>query len=132
MSLNPLTLLEKAINEHGSSVILKERLGLAADQFKQLEKENGELKKENDDLRAKLAELTAKLEAQTIPENYIKKRGVLFLRNPDGKIDPDAYCPTCKSSMFSLMGATPLKCKKCGEVAGITGAEIPDIIAAIQ
>lgn len=38
MSLNPLSLLEKAINEHGSAVILKERLALAADQFAVLEK----------------------------------------------------------------------------------------------
>ena len=132
MSLNPLVLLEKAINEHGSATILKERLALAADQFQKLENENRELKKSNKSLHEKVDELTRQLEAKTVPEEYIKKRGVLFLRNPDGSIDPDAYCPTCKSSMFSLMGATPLKCKKCGEVAGITGNEIKGIIAIIQ
>jgi septal ring factor EnvC (AmiA/AmiB activator) len=35
--INPLALLEKAINEHGSSVILRERLALAAEQFAVLE-----------------------------------------------------------------------------------------------
>ena len=40
MSLNPLALLEKAINEHGSAVILKERLALASDQFSALEKKS--------------------------------------------------------------------------------------------
>ena len=37
MSLNPLTLIEKTINEHGSAVILKERIDLARDQYAALE-----------------------------------------------------------------------------------------------
>ena len=37
--LNPLSLLEKAINEHGSAVILKERLAQAKEQFALLEKQ---------------------------------------------------------------------------------------------
>ncbi len=38
MSLNPLTLIEKTINEHGSAAILKERIDLARDQYAALER----------------------------------------------------------------------------------------------
>lgn len=38
MTLNPLTLIEKTITEHGSAVILKERIDLARDQYAALER----------------------------------------------------------------------------------------------
>jgi hypothetical protein len=47
VNLNPLTLIEKLINEHGSSTILKERLELLKDQISALENEKGVLKSEN-------------------------------------------------------------------------------------
>ena len=56
MSLNPITAIEKLINEHGSAKILQERLALAADQFSILERDNI-------DLRVKLGEADAKLSA---------------------------------------------------------------------
>src|ERR1035437_2938439 len=43
MSLNPLTLLEKAINEHGSSVILGQRLDLVKEMLTKVQKEKSDL-----------------------------------------------------------------------------------------
>jgi regulator of replication initiation timing len=71
MNLNPLTLIEDLINEHGSSVIqgkhlallkeqiaiLKEQLALGASQLSNLQTENERLKTENSDLRQKLDKL---------------------------------------------------------------------------
>jgi len=42
-----IALIEKLITEHGSSAILKERLGFLRDQISTLEKENSALKSEN-------------------------------------------------------------------------------------
>jgi chromosome segregation ATPase len=68
MSLNPLKWIEWLITEHGSSTVLRERLGQAKDQIEILKSERddlkvrlekaqveiGSLKKENDDLRKKI------------------------------------------------------------------------------
>jgi len=51
--MNPITLIEKLINEHGSSSVLKERLELLRDQISILEKENSVLKLENATLKDK-------------------------------------------------------------------------------
>lgn len=122
--MNPLTLLEKAINEHGSATILKERLALAADQFKKLEDENRNLKEVNATLEKKVAELTHELEATSIPKEFTEHRGILLKRGTDGKVDPDAYCPTCKIVMSSLGGELPFKCSKCGFMANLNGREL--------
>jgi DNA repair exonuclease SbcCD ATPase subunit len=53
-SLNPIDLIEKAINEHGSAEILKERLDLAKDQFVALDRKASELEREIGKLEAKL------------------------------------------------------------------------------
>ncbi len=131
MSLNPISLIEKAINEHGSAAILKERLSLAADQFKQLEEENRKLKSVNAALEGRVSELSRKLETGSVPRDFVESRGVLFRRQADGKIEKDAYCPTCKTVMFSLSGVTPFHCSKCKFSANFTGREIDRVISAI-
>lgn len=50
-------MLEKLINEHGSSTILKERLGLREDQISLLKKEYGTLLSENETLKQENHEL---------------------------------------------------------------------------
>lgn len=64
MSLNPITQLEKLINEHGSATILRDHVALLRDKFAFLEKENSTLameieasKKKNAALKAKIAVL---------------------------------------------------------------------------
>jgi chromosome segregation ATPase len=54
MSVNPIALIEKAINEHGSSEILKERLALANDEFVALDRKTSELERQVGQLEAKL------------------------------------------------------------------------------
>ncbi len=49
--------LEKLINEHGSAQILRERLGLAADQYAALEKKATNLEAENQSLRQQVESL---------------------------------------------------------------------------
>jgi predicted nuclease with TOPRIM domain len=63
--MNPITLIEKLINEHGSSTILKERLELLKDQITALEKENGGLKSENTGLKDKAKHLESKFNDAT-------------------------------------------------------------------
>ena len=52
--INPISLIEKAINEHGSAEILKERLALASEQFVALDRKASELEREIGKLEAKL------------------------------------------------------------------------------
>lgn len=61
MSLNPLALLEKAINEHGSSAILKERLELVRDQLAKVEREKHVLETELAVARTALEEAVKQL-----------------------------------------------------------------------
>ncbi len=129
--MNIFAAIEKLINEHGSAAILKERLSLAADQFKKLEEENGLLKHEKASLEDELGRLRTQLKATLIPQEFVESRGVLFKRLNDGKIAPDAYCPTCKTVLFSLQGVLPLNCSKCGFAAHLTGKEIPKVIAGL-
>ena len=62
MSMNPFTLLEKAINEHGSSTILKERLKLAADQYEDLTRKNSDLIAQNKSLQKQLQESQSEIQ----------------------------------------------------------------------
>lgn len=70
MSLNPITAIEKLINEHGSAVILRERLLLAADEFNALDRKTTELalkvsqlEAENKALRFELQQRAAQMHA---------------------------------------------------------------------
>jgi hypothetical protein len=100
--MNPITAIERLINEHGSAKILQERLALAADQFTVLERENT-------DLRVKLGEAEAKLgvlesrnsnlehqvkklesEASNNQESHTLKWGCFVFEG-----DKTLYCPAC-------------------------------------
>lgn len=63
--MNPINLIEKLINEHGSSTILKERLELLRDQISILEKENGALKSKNAILKEKVNTIKSQLNEAT-------------------------------------------------------------------
>ena len=65
MTINPLALIEKIINEHGSSAILKERLELLKDELSDLQKENGLLKTQNGILKEKIKHLESNLNDAT-------------------------------------------------------------------
>tara|TARA_R110001592_G_scaffold363017_1_gene679321 strand:- start:4161 stop:4613 length:453 start_codon:yes stop_codon:yes gene_type:complete len=49
-----LAMFEKLINEHGSSIILKERLQLFSDKYSMLEEKNRHISERNEELESKL------------------------------------------------------------------------------
>lgn len=57
-----LKMLEQLINEHGSSSILKERLGLKEDQISSLQEEYSTLTKQNEDLKEENTKLKRELD----------------------------------------------------------------------
>jgi DNA-binding MarR family transcriptional regulator len=61
VQMGMLDLIDKLINEHGSSTILKERLELLKDQISILEKENDAVKSENATLKTKASAIESQL-----------------------------------------------------------------------
>jgi len=94
--------IEKLINEHGSAVILKERIALANDQYSVLEQRlsasefrEKQLKSENSSIHLDLekAQIQIKnLENQLTHNNaLVLKYGVYWDK------DRNPYCPKCKT-----------------------------------
>ena len=71
MSLNPIKWIAWLINEHGSSTVLRERLGQAKDQIAILERDNTTLKNQ-------VADLTARFEKAQIEIDHLKKPSGAF------------------------------------------------------
>lgn len=103
--------IEKLITEHGSATILKERIGLAKDQYSALEKElsasktreselqadNQRLKLDNEQLKVQMRDLEDRIHS----DNLLKLRyGVLWDK------DGNSYCPKCKSPTSQIEWAT--------------------------
>ena len=115
MSLNPLTLLEKAINEHGSSVILKERLELVKDQLAKVVAENTELeeiqnkyhllKTENSKLKGEIENLEEKIKKLKQPPS-LSKDGLKILQ----------YITNCNNLVQSSDIAEALLLKKSKQI----------------
>ena len=85
VSPNPLTLIEKLINEHG---ILKERLELLRDQISMLEKENSTLKSDNAILKKKHNETESQLYKTTKDIERLKQI-IEGFEKKDAKTDLD-------------------------------------------
>ncbi|RJP90947.1 MAG: hypothetical protein C4518_08615 [Desulfobacteraceae bacterium] len=122
------SMLEKFINEHASAGIQKERIIQRDEIIQHLRDEHNLLKEKNTLLNEKNEILQRELKELSIPENFIKYRGVLFSKLPDGRIDECAYCPTCKTPMYSIQEATNFECSRCRFVASFTGEELPQIL----
>ncbi len=82
-----LDMIEKLINEYGSSTILKERLELFNDKYEALEvklanatKENELLQKENQQLKGKVQELEAQIEKAAPAKDGLPEEQVNILR----------------------------------------------------
>ena len=129
MNLNPLVLLEKVINEHGSSVILKEHLALVKDMLTKVEKENSDLKKELVSAREEIIELKAKIPST----KFVEYRGVKFKRKPSGGFEKSAYCPSCEVGMASTpSGQMPFVCGKCNSLSGFKSRELASILKEVK
>ncbi len=129
MDLNPIKLIEKLINEHGSSVILKERLELLRDQMSAMETENAKLSEDLDAANKEVARLSA-----IIPNRmFVEYGGVKFKRKPSGGFESSVYCPSCEVGMATIgRGEMPFACGKCNGLSGFASKELPRILEEVQ
>ena len=102
--------LEKLINEHGSTAILKERIALANDKYSLLENKNQLLEENNSILEEKIKSL--EMENQTSQLNVQQaKQKIKQLEEQLSKVhnsNPDGYvCDHCGSPSLTRSGSRP-------------------------
>lgn len=115
MTFNPLALIEKLINEHGSSAILRERLLLLKDELTKLQNERSELMIKVSNLEKEKSELIELLQQKSIPNEYKEYMGALFKKDSAGKYLPIAHCPECKRPLWNTeSGIFPYECSTNG------------------
>lgn len=115
MGIPVLAEIERLITEHGSAAILRERLGLASEQYAALEKKVAELQAEKERLESENSELKQKVWSL---EGIAKQ-----ISNPSGYV-----CDHCGSSSLKRTGSRPdptfgrmgvkqaiLVCESCGK-----------------
>ncbi len=115
MKMNPLSLVETLINEHGSSAILKERLSLLKEMLAKVEQERTELITKCSKLEKELGELRKQFYEKHIPEEFTEYMGALFKRDSSGKYTPVAHCRWCKEPLWNDEPKIfPYQCSKPG------------------
>lgn len=127
-----LSIIEKLINEHGSSTILKERLELVNDKYEALEAKLINSEKENEFLRKKVESLKKQVEAQIVESEFIDYKGAKFKRMPSGKFEDPVYCLKCNGGMFALESCLPFVCASCGCTASFNGAQLKSVINELR
>ena len=96
--------IEKLINEHGSSVILKERIALANDQYSSLESKLNDLQSENEHLRIDLEK--AKIQIHQLQERINNHETLQLKFGVYWDKDGNPYCPKCKTPTSQVEWAT--------------------------
>jgi len=108
--------IEKLITEHGSAAILRERIGLAAQQYAILEKENASLKLRIANLEAKNTKLQGQarsLSSSSNPSGYVCDHcGSSDLKRTGNRPDPTFGDMGVKQALFS--------CNSCGKQSAFT------------
>jgi hypothetical protein len=129
MSLNPIALLEKAVNEHGSSAILKERLDLIKDTLAKVVNEKADLEIELANAKKEIERLKA-----LVPNaKFVEYGGVKFKRKPSGGFEKTVYCPSCEVGMATISGANmPFVCGKCNSLSGFNSNELNSILKEVE
>ena len=101
MSMNPLTLIDQLIREHGSASVLKDHLSLLREQLTilqvklsdameriiTLQDENASLRVTNDDLKKQIDEYN----------QFTESHGAYFKKDGRGGYHEAVYCGICKS-----------------------------------
>jgi hypothetical protein len=110
MNLNPLSLLEDAINEHGSAVILAQRLELVKEMLAKIVQEKADLEKQLSDAKTEIQWLKTQ-----IPQHeFVAFMGARFKRKPSGGYENAVYCQKCDCGMASMHdGRSPFICTRC-------------------
>ncbi|MEW9572681.1 hypothetical protein ABQJ54_13055 [Rhodanobacter sp. Si-c] len=108
--------IEKLITEHGSAAILRERIGLAAQQYAILEKENASLKVRITTLEAensRLQEQARSVSSSSNPSGYVCDHcGSPDLKRTGSRADPTFGDLGIKQALFS--------CNSCGKQSAFT------------
>lgn len=98
-------LIEKLINEHGSSVILRERLILLKDQFVALENQILVFRNESISLKEKISLLESENQNLNLENSTLKKKIDNF-----HNLNPNNYsCDECGSNNLKRTGSVPNK-----------------------
>lgn len=128
MNLNPLSLLETAINEHGSSVILRDRLALVKDMYEKVVKEKTDLEKKFADMQKELIEIR-----KQIPNpSFVEHRGVKFKRKSSGGYEHTVYCPSCEFGMAFSHKKIPFSCGRCHIQTSFLAKDLINIINELE
>ena len=123
---------DRLITEHGSAAVQKTHIDMLRDQTQALEKENVELKKRVAEFEDQLRKATAELQTKRSAEEYVRHRGVLFRRLPDGSYEDGVYCHICQGPMFSMANITPFACSRCDVTAGFTGRDLSRVLGELK
>lgn len=126
-----LAMIEKLINEHGSSTILKERLQLINDKYEVLESKLALAEKENESLKKELQRVSSQLKDQEKSEEFVSFKGAKFKRKPSGSFENSVYCPKCEGAMFALENMLPFVCGSCGSTAGFSGGQLTKVLKEV-
>ena len=135
--MSPLGLIEKLINEHGSSTILKERLSLIQDRFSELEQENLALKEElrttNESLaqaEAEVQRLSERVEEDSVTYRFVEYRGAKFRRKPSGGFEEAVYCPSCETGMVEFH--PEYVCARCGAATSFSKGQLQAVLREVK
>jgi hypothetical protein len=143
MTLNPVSLIEKAINEHGSSEILKECLAFASDQFVALDRKASELEREIGKLEAKLEREQldrdkAQQELKRLQKEY-EEETILhsFIEFRRGKRTQNKWIPCCQkchlqTAVIAGTGRWQVYCDSCKFLANLEpGVTLGSIVSQL-
>ena len=130
--MNPLALIEKVINEHGSSTILKERLAAIKDELSKVIAERDDYKNQLSELKAEVYDLRKKVEHQSRKDEFTEHRGALFKKKASGSYQDAVYCPICHGAMSSLEKVLPYNCSRDGQTVDFKGTDLPKILRELE
>jgi hypothetical protein len=122
--------IERFITEHGSSVVLKERLSLLQDKLVLLKEEVSKLEQDNGDLKTQVAELQSKLASASHAEQFEEERGALFKRRAGGGYYQAVYCPRCCQSASPFPPGAEFNCN-CGWFSSFTEGELAGVMSQL-
>ncbi len=120
--------IQKLIEEHGSSSILRERLSSWQEKLDALEKDKKALQTKLANSEKEVAELRTQLATKKAAEEFVEHRGAFFKRRPGGGYHQAVYCPRCRNPMGSLEKIAPYSCNACLIMLDFNGNALPRIM----
>ena len=131
-----IALLEKAIVERGSYIILKQHLDLIKEMLSKIEKEKFDLDKELATVKEEnkhLKEEIERLKAQIPKKEFVKFEGAKFKRKPSGGFEKTVYCPICECGMSSPHdGRMPFICAQGHASTTFHKNQLPKILQELE